>query len=140
MPTVSFDDYIREIEAHATPAEHKLLEVARNRAAQCFEQVVYAIRSRERAEWFRDKFIAEYGEDNVTVLKWGNEGPLDHDGPCIEVCLTATLRFTTLPFKAEVWGERGTERITHEPFIVDGHSDEEVLANSIAYINKDEHR
>ena len=45
------------------------------------------------------------------------------------------MSFTTLLFQSEVWAISQGDRVTKEPVRVNGHEDEEIIANFIAYIN-----
>ena len=65
MPTTSFDDYIREVEARATPAERTLLDAARERAKAVLKQVEYKIEKRERIDAYVARMATEYGAENI---------------------------------------------------------------------------
>ena len=128
MPSTSFDQYVRELEARATDEERAMLDAARERVQAILDQAERQIDRRERIDNYVAKMVEEYGKrppignahalgsrDIVTLHEWPDD-PFNHDGPCVEIVPRKCdrMRFTTLLFKGEIWGE-DKQRQAHHP-------------------------
>ena len=135
--TTNFDDYVRELEARATPEEREMLDKARAAVQSTLDSAERKIKRREQVDSFVAKMVDTYEESSVTRHPWPTD-VFNHDGPCVEIAprYCGGMRFTTLLLKAEIWGEHGNgERVTDEPIVVKGMDDDEVITNFISYID-----
>ena len=135
--TESFDDYVRELEARATPEELALLEATRAAMKDVLARTERKIKRRERIEAFVATMNDTYEAESVTLHEWPDD-VFNHDGPCVEIKprYCGGMSFTTLLFKAEIWGTHANgERVTENPLCVKGATDDEVIDCFISYID-----
>lgn len=135
--TTDFNAYVAELEARATPAELDMLNQARADVKATLDAADRKIKERERIEAYIGAMIVKYGINQVEMGPWVR-GPFNFDGPCVEIkpLNCGGMRFTTLLFKAEVWGEYASgSRVSDNPICVDGSDDEEIILNFMRYID-----
>jgi hypothetical protein len=114
MNNNSFDNYVKEIEARANPAEREMLTQARNRAMMELDEIERRQRKREIVEAFGKRLESEF----PTGVVW--LAPPTMYGQCIQLALPGGWDVTMIPANGEVWvtlpsGNRLTDAPVYQP-------------------------